>query len=482
MLPESSPSPAADRARALVEAAAEHLAERRLEAALAGYDEARAAWREAGDLAGEAAAVEGMARVRLALGDTDTAIALYDEAAALYRAVGETASEATCRLQVAHGQAVAGQLAAGLESCEQAIQLFRQVEQADGIAAAESRASRILWRLGRREAAADALARAVAVLEAAGATETTAGETPAFLRQQLASVRAGVFPEATRGAILPAEEVEAFIQNTVAVMTVAEEQRDAWRANVVKARDDALARGGAWRVEKDLFEAALELLDGGEPRLPRDHPYLPALAAIRTGIASGGPQEFPVAREIIEAVRQFVGTEDWPAARRLVEEKPDILLRPEVDAVFDRNIEAAMASGDARGARVLMLHRDVLRACRDEGIDAGFAWLSRQIAEADARASAAEAEDALPPDFVPRCVAALLGTAAERLALFSYLQGLGRFDPRLQPLTDAVQRAALDGDMAGYGRHLDPGHAAVWRRIRAAVSRGDRPGRDDEEP
>ncbi len=478
-MPPNAHPPAADTARSLTDAADRHLAEQRYDEAVAGYTAARAAWREAGDLAGEAAATESTARAHLAQGDTDAAIELYGEAAVQHRAAGDLVAEANCRLRLAHGQAVADQLAAGLDSCGEAAELYRQAERPDGVAAAESRAARILWRLGQRSEAAEALGRAVAALATAGVGETTTGETRAFLDQQLASVRAGVFPEATLGAILPAEEVEAFIQNTVAVMTVAEDQRGAWRESVVKARSDAAARGGAWRVESELFEATLTLLDGGEPHLPLDHPYAPALAAIRTGIASGGPQEIPVAREIVAAVREYVGTEDWLAARRLVEEKQAILLSPEVDAVFDRNIDAAMANGDARGARVLMLHRDVLRACRSEGIEAGFAWLQRQIAEADARATAAEAEDALPSDFVARCVAGLLGTSADRVTLFSYLQGLGRFDSRLKALTDALQRAALDGDMADHGHHLGPSHAAIWRRIREAVSRGDRPGRGE---
>jgi tetratricopeptide (TPR) repeat protein len=376
-------------------------------------------------------------------------------------------------VQVATGLAMVGRAAEAEATLGRALMLYQAAGRATGAATTETRLARLLWRQGRRAEAEQAVARAIDLLRSAGADQTDAGETVALLEQQRTRMRAGVFPEATRGTILPSIEVEALIQNTVAVLTVAPEQVAAWRERMARARADAALRGGAWQVEVDLFDAVLALMDGQTPALGADHPYAPALAAIRTGVASGGPKELPAAREVVEAVRAFLATEDWAAARRMVEEQHELLFREEVEALFDRNIAAAMAAGDERGVRLLALHRDVLRACREQGIDAGFNWLQGVLAQADARAAAAAEQEALPPEFIARCVAGLLGTPAERVALYSYLQGLGRFEPAVRPLTEALAAATLAGVMSGYGTHLSGGHAQVWRRIADEVARGD---------
>jgi tetratricopeptide (TPR) repeat protein len=442
-------------------------------AAAAAYQEARGLARAANDTPAQADALAHLAAASWELGDAERAVSLQREAAELHQAAGDLAAEAAAWVQVASGLAMVGRADEAEATLGQALMLYQAAGGAAGAALVETRLARLLWRQGRRADAEQALTRAIDVLEAAGVAQIDTGETVALLEQQRARVRAGLFPEATRGTILPAVEVEALIQNTVAVLTVAPEQRAAWRERMDRARTDATRRGGAWQVEVDLFEAVLALVDGATPTLAADHPYAPALAAIRTGVAAGGPKELPAAREIVEAVRAFVGTEDWAAARRMVEERHEVLFRDEVDALFDRNIATAMANGDERGVRLLALHRDVLRTCREQGIEAGFQWLQTMLAEADARAAAAAEQEALPPEFVPRCVAALLGTPAERVKLYSYLQGLGRFDPQVRPLTDALGAAALAGTVTGYGTNLTGPHAQVWRRIAAEVARGD---------
>jgi hypothetical protein len=180
-----------------------------------------------------------------------------------------------------------------------------------------------------------------------------------------------------------------------------------------------------------------------------------------------------VDREVVDAVRAFVATEDWTSAQRVVEARQDVILRPEVDVLFERNIAEAMAKSDRRGARVLTLHRDVLRACRAEGIEAGFAWLRSSLAEADARAEAARQHDTLPPDLVDRSVAAYLGTRADKLAFYSYLQGLASFDHSLAALARALQQGLFEEDPAPFGDPLTGAHEQVWRQVMDGIRQRD---------
>jgi tetratricopeptide (TPR) repeat protein len=461
----------AGQARALMAAAAEHAEAERYDEAVADYEAALALWRTLGEGAAVAAALDRLANTRWDMGHLEASLGLYGEAAQAFRAAGDPAGEAQALYAAGACLATLGRLDEAEATVGQAADLWRDGGLAGPAARAETRRARLLWRLDRREEAMLAMGRAIADRQTAGDEDSE--EAVTTLQQQLARMRAGVFPEAQWGAILPADEVEALIQNTVAVLTVMPERRDEWRAAMSRARDDALARGGGWQVEVELFGAVLSLLDDGHPQLPAGHPYAPALAAIRTGVASGGPAELPVARDVVEAVRVFVGTEDWTAAQRVVESHQELLLRPEVDMLFERNIDSARAAGDARGARVLALHRDVLRACRAEGVEAGFAWLRRTLAEADAGAQAAGAHEALPPDFVDRCASAFLGSANDKVALFAYLRGLGTFDPDVRPLTDALGQALFIEDPEPAGRQLAGAHADVWRAVMARVSRGD---------
>jgi hypothetical protein len=405
------------------------------------------------------------------------AVDLFRESAAVYAAAGDGEGEGQAWYEVAAAEARLGRWTEADATGLRAAACFQAAGQPSGVARAGAFRARVLWRLHRPAEAEAALEQAIATLMAADLDGLPDGESLDGLRQQLARLRVGIFPEAIRGTILPADEVEDLIQNTLAVMTVAQDRRDEWRGVVANARADAERRGLGWQVEVQLFEVLLAMMDGQPADLPPDHPYAPALATIRAGIAAGGPPEMPVDREVVEAVRAFVATEDWTSAQRLVEARQAVLLRPEVDMLFDRNIAEARSKDDRRGARVLTLHRDVLRACRAEGIEAGFAWLRGSLAEADARAEAARQHDALPPDMVERAVAAFLGTPDEKLALYSYLQGLAAFDHSLAPLARALQQALFEEEPAAFGDQLTGGHSEVWRQIMARIRRSDAPGR-----
>jgi hypothetical protein len=270
----------------------------------------------------------------------------------------------------------------------------------------------------------------------------------------------------TTPAQLDQEQVDALVYNTVAVLTVAPERLAAWREQVTRLRAVAEGNGPAWRAVTDLLSAVTALLDGDDAasRLPDGHVYAPTMAAIRDGLASGGPADLPFAQELVQAVRDFVGTPNWESARQVVEAKQALLLRPEVDALFERNIAAALASGDERGAGILALHRDVLRLCRTDGIDAAFARLRRMLAGGGFGGDALRGMASLPPDFVERCVTALRGTSAEKVELFSYLQGLAAFDPDLKPLVAQLQAALFQG-VFDVDAELNGAQAHVWRQI-----------------
>src|SRR5205823_800180 len=95
---------------------------------------------------------------------------------------------------------------------------------------------------------------------------------------------------------------------------------------------------------------------GRAPTFPNDHPYAQSIVAIQFGIAAAGPPSSGVSEEIMQAVRAFVNAEDWDASRQIVEAKQALLFQPEVEALFEQNIEQAKADGEERMARLLEQH------------------------------------------------------------------------------------------------------------------------------
>jgi tetratricopeptide (TPR) repeat protein len=173
---------------------------------------------------------------------------------------------------------------------------------------------------------------------------------------------------------------------------------------------------------------------------------------------AGGPHAAPpIPAEVMAAVRAFVNAADWPATRRVVEAQQELLLQPEVEALFEQNITQARESGDQRAVGMLELHLDLLRACQAEGIEAAFANLE-----------ASQGSD-LPFDeeLIPRTVAALLSGPQEKMAHAQYLnqQAAQSQDKELKALIEAIQTALFGGHLAELGADLEGVYRQAWEAI-----------------
>ncbi len=189
-------------------------------------------------------------------------------------------------------------------------------------------------------------------------------------------------------------------------------------------------------------------------------------------VQEGGPGDgtlSPQAAEaLVEVIGEFITAEDWDAARALLDAHPE-LLSPEADAVFGGLLETHQARRELNVVRQLTIHRDLLRRCREIGVDAAFERMAN------------------PPDtldmLVENTVAVLTGRAAEREAwqsainlsrvraaeqgdapMLALLQAIGQLlagtpPEDIQPPsgpTAGAWRRILDGIEAGRGQNRAP--------------------------
>jgi CHAT domain-containing protein/tetratricopeptide (TPR) repeat protein len=90
----------------------------------------------------------------------------------------------------------------------------------------------------------------------------------------------------------------------------------------------------------------------------------------------------PNPERLLALLQQFINAPSWDASRRIVEQHPE-LLTEEADALLARVLEAYR--NDPRAQRLLNEHRDLLRRCREDGIEAAFA--GRETGDADPEAA-----------------------------------------------------------------------------------------------
>jgi len=259
------------------------------------------------------------------------------------------------------------------------------------------------------------------------------------------------------------------VSNTVAVLTSVKEKQSEWRSAMASALQNAQSQGADWQIEVEFFSVVLALLEGRSAALPADHPYAAALQQIQTGIAQGGisaaddasaDDEQKEAAQLMETVQAFVFADDWDATRRVVESQQAILFRPEVEQIFEMNIQNA---GDPRMVDMLKLHLALLRDCKANGIEATFARIN---AAQSAMTNAAQPDFSVPPDFVTRCAAALKGAPNDKAALFGYLAGLPTDDPSFAALVGVVKTALFMSDPAFADASALSGiHADTWQTI-----------------
>jgi tetratricopeptide (TPR) repeat protein len=182
------------------------------------------------------------------------------------------------------------------------------------------------------------------------------------------------------------------------------------------------------------------------------------LVAMQKGDLSGTPSgASAISAEVMQAVRDFVNADSSVASRQVVASHLELLLTPEVDDLFTQNITQAQTDGAEQVARILQMHRDLLRRCRASGIEAAFAELE-----------ASHSSD-LPfsPDLVPRTVAALLGDPAAKMAHAGYVSQLlaTAADDDVRHFYNAVQTALFGGDLSQLGQNMTGVFQSAWAAI-----------------
>jgi hypothetical protein len=184
-----------------------------------------------------------------------------------------------------------------------------------------------------------------------------------------------------------------------------------------------LAPRGMPDVPPELLQRLLSV--GSEEELKallEEHPELiPVMSQMTRQALSENP--------IKQAVMDFLEADDWAAGKRVVEERRDLLLTDEADQVFADLLEQARDDPQAR--RMLERHRDLLRRCRSEGVDAAFAPLLAPRGMPD-----------VPPELLQR----LLSVGSEE-----ELKALLEEHPELLPLIGQMVQQALAGQSAGSG-------------------------------
>lgn len=114
-------------------------------------------------------------------------------------------------------------------------------------------------------------------------------------------------------------------------------------------------------------------LAGGLRGLPRT-----AMPAVLNGQPIDALQP---ADPLVNAARQFVSASDWAATRQIAEANP-VLLSDEADALMQQMVDIALSRREPDAERLFSEHRDLLRRCREVGIEQAFAEkMAQQEAE-----------------------------------------------------------------------------------------------------
>jgi hypothetical protein len=162
---------------------------------------------------------------------------------------------------------------------------------------------------------------------------------------------------------------------------------------------------------------------------------------------------------LVDSIGEFITAGDWDDARRWLEDHPE-LLWPDADRVFDRLIATYKSRGQSNIVRELIVHRDLLRTCREIGIEAAFERMANPPETLDMIAE--------------NTIAVLTDRPDERdnwleTVRLSRVRAAELNDLPMRDLLRAVSSLLTDVPPDEIAADLEGDHAACWNRIIAGI-------------
>ncbi len=179
------------------------------------------------------------------------------------------------------------------------------------------------------------------------------------------------------------------------------------------------------------------------------------------GPAASDPADIDEAEAaaLVDTIGEFITAGDWEVSRRWLEAHPE-LLTASADAVFERLIHTHQARHEMNVVRELVIHRDLLRACREIGVEAAFERTQNPPATLDVIAE--------------NTIAVLTGQPGVRAGWqetvrLARIRAAELDDGPMLALLRAVDRLVAGEPPESIAPALGGEHAACWARIVGAV-------------
>jgi tetratricopeptide (TPR) repeat protein len=249
--------------------------------ALAFYEQALPVFQAMGDRGGEARALNNIGGAWDALGDKRKALAFYEQALPVFQAVGDRGGEAAALNNIGGAWSDLGDKRKALAFYEQALPVFQAVGDRSGEAITCFNIGMLHYQLGDLDSAIAHVERCIELRNQMAHPDLESNRRA--LNQLKAMRDTG---QTAQVSILPEETVRMLAGNTIAVMTDAPDKRDEWRGELAAIRADFAGRGDAWTIEVEFADALLAIVDDQPPSIPPDNPYADVVRQVVAAIAA----------------------------------------------------------------------------------------------------------------------------------------------------------------------------------------------------
>jgi tetratricopeptide (TPR) repeat protein len=185
-----------------------------------------------------------------------------------------------------------------------------------------------------------------------------------------------------------------------------------------------------------------------------------AVALMRRGIPL--PENKETSHEIMQAVQDFVSAMDTPeVARQIVETRPALLFRSEIEVMLEHLIKQAQITGNQEDRLVVCLM--LLRDCKKNGIAEAFARFEQMM------------QFPFDPEIIPSSIRALLGSPQEKEAHRQYLENMAlqTTEEGTKALIRAIQMALSGCPLEVPGQYLGDIYLQAWEAIVNGVIKAD---------